>query len=95
MSRYQVDKLLRQVVVDEQVARAFRENPTAVLEGYDLSGEEREALLQLDYPALCGMGAHPFLLNGFVMTVWPGDRRELMTKYGAAIAHLGYPEFST
>jgi len=51
--------------------------------------------MRIDYPTLYAAGVHPFLLNGFVNRVWPGDRGKLMAEYRAKIAPMGYPDFST
>lgn len=95
MSRYAVDKLLRQVVVDDQACQAFLDQRPAVLQTYALSDAEREALAALDYPGLYALGAHPFLLNGFLMRTQSGDRASALAAYRAAIAPLGQPDFAT
>lgn len=95
MSRYEVDKVMRQVVLDPQTAETFKKDPAAFLQGRDLTEQEREALIKIDYPTLYKLGAHHFLLNGFVMRVWPGDRKALMAEYGKKLAPHGYPDIST
>lgn len=74
MTRYALDKLLRQVILDDQACRAFLDERPGVLHTYDLSDAECEALEALDYPRLYVLGAHPFLLNGFLMRTQTGDR---------------------
>jgi hypothetical protein len=44
---------------------------------------------------LYGLGAHPFLLNGFTRLVWKGDKAALNAEYRKKIAPFGYPDFST
>jgi len=95
VSRYQVDKTMRQVVLDQQVAAAFRAGPDAFLDGRDLTDEERAALIQLDHRTLYRLGAHPFLLLGFMMATSTGDRAELAAGYSGSVAALGYPDFET
>lgn len=95
MSRYAVDKVMRQIVLDPNAAEAFRKDPAAFLQGHSLTDPEREALIKLDYPTLYKLGAHHFLLNGFVMRVWPGDRKALMAEYGKKLAPFGYPDIAT
>jgi hypothetical protein len=95
MSRYQVDKALRQVILQEDAAQRFVQNPGEFLKGFDLSEAEREALASVDFRTLYTMGAHPFLLTGFVMRTWRGDRAALMAEYQKAITPLGTPDFST
>ncbi len=94
MSRYFVDKVMRQVIIDEVGAKAFADNRESFLDGYELEEAERDALRDLDYKTLYAGGAHPFLLNSFLMRVWPGDRRALMGKLREDLAPLGYPDFS-
>ena len=95
MSRYGVDKVLRQLMIEEQAAARFRQDAVGFLVGRDLTDEERLALETFDYRALYAMGAHPFLLNAFVTQLWKGDRRSMMQEYRAAVAPLGHPDFST
>ncbi|MPZ13673.1 MAG: hypothetical protein GEU73_04500 [Chloroflexi bacterium] len=95
MTRYQVDKVLRQVINDDTALEAFQRDAAAFLEGRDLSDEERKGLIDIDYPALYKLGAHPFILSGFTMRVWPADRRGLQAEYQERIAPHGYPDFET
>ena len=95
MSKYYVDKLMREVVMDSRAASAFRENTVKFLEGRDLTPEERRALIAVDYATLYRLGAHPFLLNGFTRQVWKGDKATLNAEYRKNIAPHGYPDFST
>ena len=95
MSRYQVDKVMREVVMDEKVASAFKADTKEFLEGRELTDEERDALIRVDYATLYRLGAHPFLLNGFTRLVWKGDRAALNSEYRKNIAPHGYPDFST
>ncbi len=95
MNRYQVNKVMRQIIQDPESFRAFKEDPGAFVEKQGLSAEERDALIRIDYPTLYAAGVHPFLLNGFVSRLRPGDRAELMAEYRAKVAPLGYPDFST
>jgi hypothetical protein len=92
MTRYALDKLLRQVILDDQACRAFLDERPGVLHTYDLSDAEYEAL---DYPRLYVLGAHPFLLNGFLMRTQTGDRASTLAAYQAAVAPLGQPDFAT
>ena len=45
MSKYQVDKVMRQVILDGKVASAFKADTEKFLEGRDLTDEERKALI--------------------------------------------------
>jgi hypothetical protein len=95
MSKYQVDKVMREVILDPKAANAYKADTEKYLEGRDLSEEERKALINVDYATLYRLGAHPFLLNGFTRLVWRGDKAALNAEYRKKIAPFGYPDFST
>jgi hypothetical protein len=95
MSKYQVDKVMREAILDAKVASAFRADTEKFLAGRDLTEEEKKALIDVDYATLYRLGAHPFLLNGFTRLVWKGDRAALNAEYRTNIAPFGYPDFST
>ena len=95
MSKYQVDKVMREVVMDGKVASAFKADTEKFLDGRDLTAEEKKALIDVDYATLYRLGAHPFLLNGFTRLVWKGDKAALNADYRKNIAPFGYPDFST
>jgi len=95
MSKYQVDKLMREVILDLKTASAFKANPEKFLDGRDLAEQERTALINVDYATLYRLGAHPFLLNGFTRLVWKGDKAALNAEYRTNIAPFAYPDFST
>jgi hypothetical protein len=62
MSRYQVDKLLRDVRRDSQLAALFRNDIDQVLNGYQLEEEERSLLKQWNIRGLYDRGVNPLLL---------------------------------
>jgi hypothetical protein len=62
MSRYQVDKLLRDIRRDNQLAARFRDDTDAVLDNYKLDGEERELLRRWEIRKLYDRGVNPLLL---------------------------------
>ena len=62
MSRYQVDKLLRDLRRDPALAVRFRDQIESVLEAYDLDGEERDLLRRWEIRKLYDRGANPLLL---------------------------------
>jgi Aromatic-ring-opening dioxygenase LigAB, LigA subunit len=86
---------MRAVILDGKVASAFKADTEKLLEGRDLTQEERKALIDVDYATLYRLGAHPFLLNGFTRLVWKGDKSALNAEYRKNIAPFGYPDFST
>ena len=61
--------------------------------------DEREALATHDYPALFGMGAHPFLTLTLFIAMFERDHGplEYQKAYGKAMEHLSlpYPDIST
>lgn len=62
MSRYQVDKFLRDVNRDPALGQRWREGATQAFEGYTLSAEERAALKAWQVRRLYDMGVNPLLL---------------------------------
>jgi hypothetical protein len=95
MSKYQVDKVMREAILDPKTASSFKADAEKFLEGRDLTDEERKALIDVDYATLYRLGAHPFLLNGFTRLVWKSDKAALNAEYRKNIAPFGYPDFST
>ena len=62
MSRYQVDKLLRDLRRDRALAARFRAEIDSVLDDYTLDAAERELLKRWDVRALYDRGVNPLLL---------------------------------
>ncbi len=62
MSRYQVDKLLRDIRRDGQLAARFRNDIDNVLDGYKLDVEECQLLKRWDIRQLYDRGVNPLLL---------------------------------
>lgn len=62
MSRYQVDKLLRDLRRDEGLAAQFRGDIDSVLDRYQLDATERDLLRRWEIRALYDRGASPLLL---------------------------------
>ena len=62
MSRYQVDKLLRDLRRDEEMAAHFRSNIETVLDRYQLDTTERELLKTWDIRKMYDRGVNPLLL---------------------------------
>jgi 2,3-dihydroxyphenylpropionate 1,2-dioxygenase len=60
-SSFPLNRLLHQVITDEAVRREFVRDPASVLDGVELSGEQREALLHDGFDRLRDVGAHPLL----------------------------------
>jgi hypothetical protein len=62
MSRYQVDKLLRDLRRNPELAGLFRNDVEAVLDGYQVDPVERDLLKRWEVRALYDRGVNPLLL---------------------------------
>ena len=62
MSRYQVDKLLRDLRRDKEIAARFRDNIDSVLGAYKLDETERDLLRRWEVRDLYDRGVNPLLL---------------------------------
>ncbi len=62
MSRYQVDKLLRDIRRDAQLATRFRTDIDGVLANYKLEADECELLKRWEIRKLYDRGVNPLLL---------------------------------
>jgi hypothetical protein len=80
MSRYQVDKLLRDLRRDERLAANFRTDIENVLSSYQLDSEECELLRKWDIRAMYDRGVNPLLL-----LLANGRAGKSMREYGAAM----------
>jgi hypothetical protein len=65
MSLYQMQKVLFDLNRDRSVQAQFRDKPQTVLERYDLTGEERDALGAGDIGLIYVLGANGQLLMHF------------------------------
>jgi hypothetical protein len=80
MSRYQVDKLLRDIRRDNHLAARFRDDIETVLAGYKLDAEERELLKRWEIRKLYDRGVNPLLL-----LLGHGPAGKHMRDYGPAM----------
>ncbi|HEY7064577.1 MAG TPA: hypothetical protein VII06_24095 [Chloroflexota bacterium] len=94
MSRYAVDKVMRELIQDERAVAAYLADTPAYLAGRDLSAEEQAALRGGDYATLFRLGAHPFLLWAFTRAALPNGG-PTPQEYTAALLPLGTPDFAT
>ena len=67
MSLYQVNKLLRDINRSAELAQRCQTEPDALLQNYDLTAEEREAIKGWQVRKLYDMGANPLLLLVYSM----------------------------
>lgn len=63
MSAYMINKLCHRVGHDEAFRAAIAADPVAAIAAYDLSAEERRALLAGEVGRLFELGAHGYLLG--------------------------------
>lgn len=63
MSLVQLSRLIKDVEHREGVLDELRANPTAVLDRYTLSDDERAAVLDLDAQRLVDLGVNPLLMR--------------------------------
>ena len=67
MRSYQLNKLLRDVNQKPLLREAWFADRESFIEGYPLSDEERQALLNMDVGALYRLGAHGLILRPFTL----------------------------
>ena len=67
MSLYQVNKLLRDINCSMELAHCCQSDPDTMLQQYDLTAEEREAIKGWRVRTLYDMGANPLLLLVYSM----------------------------
>jgi hypothetical protein len=64
---YGLHKLLWELRKHPELAERYRAEPDAVLAGYELADEERDALVRGDFKALYDRGVNPYLLYFFAL----------------------------
>jgi Aromatic-ring-opening dioxygenase LigAB, LigA subunit len=67
MSTYALQKLLRDVNRKPACRQSYFESPAKFAEGYDLTEDEREALLTLNIGELYARGVHGLILRPFTL----------------------------
>jgi hypothetical protein len=95
MSRYTVNKLMRQVLLDDDALAAYRDDPEGYAgTGQELTAAEAAALGSTDYGALYALGAHPYLLWSFTEAalVPPMSRPDLVEAFRIAAARAAGPD---
>jgi hypothetical protein len=94
MSLYQMQKFLFDINRDPAVQQRFLADRSTVLEGYDLNGEERDAIAAGDIGMLYVLGANGQLLMhyaaflGMQWSAYIDAMREGVRKYGPVRAGL-------
>lgn len=69
VSLYQVQKLLFDVNRDRQARTRFLDARERLVGDYELTGDERRAILETDFHALYRMGVHSLLLGPLAATL--------------------------
>lgn len=67
MSVYALNKVLREVNRNPQVRERFMRDPASVAAEFDLTDEERAAVVARDIGALYKLGAHGLILRPFTL----------------------------
>ncbi len=67
MSTYALSKLLRDVNRNPDFRQRYFDDKAAFASGYDLSDEEREALLSMDIGKMYKLGVHGLILRPFTL----------------------------
>jgi hypothetical protein len=63
MSVYQVNKLCHRMLRDLEFRAAMKNDTAAAIAAYDVTDDEKRALVAGDVARLFEMGVHPFLLS--------------------------------
>jgi hypothetical protein len=67
MSLYQLQKLIFEVNRNPERREEYRKDSAAFAERYDLTAEEKDAVVRLDIRALYQRGVHSLLLRPFTL----------------------------
>lgn len=62
MSMYQLNKVIHHIYMNRDVTMAVRDGDYSAVDAFDLTEEERTAVVERDFPALWRLGVHPVLL---------------------------------
>ncbi|HWL29804.1 MAG TPA: aromatic ring-opening dioxygenase subunit LigA [Burkholderiaceae bacterium] len=65
MSTYGLQKMIRDVNRDPQLRERYFCSPEALFQRYDMTADERRAVLERDFGALYRLGVHGLLLRPF------------------------------
>ena len=63
MSAHTINKICREVLRDHAFRAAMKSDPTKAIAGYDLTPDERRALLAGDVVTLHAMGVNDFMMG--------------------------------
>lgn len=68
-----LNKAIHSIYVDRASALAFRGGDNAIVDRFDLTEIEREALIQRDFVRLWSLDAHPVILFHLAAVLYPRD----------------------
>lgn len=77
MSVYQINKILYLLDMDEQFLARLKKDPENVIEDFDLTDEEKRALMNGDVARLYQWGVHSFILFSMMRHEVFGLNREI------------------
>lgn len=87
MSVYQLNKILYLLDIDESFLQQVKSDPTEAIRDFEMSYDERKALLDGNIAVLFEMGVHTFLLNATVRHEAFGVTREAYVRQMQAFDH--------
>ena len=73
LSTYPLNKAIHRLYIDRASALAFKNGDLSVLDEFDLTEEEREAVVNHDFVALWRMHVHPVLLFHLAAVLYPRE----------------------
>jgi hypothetical protein len=82
MSSYELNRAIHQVYTNRNNTMAFRAGDYKVLDGFELTAQERDALTGRDFPGLWALDVHPVLLFHLSVVLNPREwyMREVVPK---------------
>jgi hypothetical protein len=95
MSVYKLNKILYLLDMDEAFLQKVKNNPADAIKDFDLTPEERRALLDGDVGTLYRMGVHTFILNSTVRHEVFGVTRDDYIRRIQAVARDGHGSLRT
>ncbi|QXJ35441.1 hypothetical protein [Saccharolobus shibatae] len=69
VSRFNIHKLVYDLMLDKKLRERFLENPVQVMKEYELSEEEIRILLRADPEEMYNYGINPFILHNYRLVV--------------------------
>jgi hypothetical protein len=82
MSSYELNRAIHRVYTNRDNTMAFRAGDYKVLDGFELTAQERDALTGRDFPQLWALHVHPVLLFHLSVVLKPREwyMREVVPK---------------